>query len=519
MPKKKPSSPSSGPDANNTAGDPVTVCPIPPKKKNKVTLIELVEVVARSPEGTVTGAAPASGKMANKATRGDKNGAGYKQYINLDKDLEGAPKRHPEYGRYVEVKARVESTDGVLSGHSVTFSFELVAKGKARPATLTGAPAEGFGAEGGAATESSSTDAEGWTGTVKFYLSQYAGDQFKISAEAVEDAGNKKQTGIYEVWRKFWYQVTRAQTHVVPAPAKSVTAFDKLCAEMAATTEATFTKATSPASTFYPHWMVAMGGGDDEQSVIGGHNRDHFYTLFNTEVDKPVKGHLIICQHQWDPVGDSALLTVDLTSNPSQELTLDLGGSWNAGVVKPALKGNLVVVGKWISGGTEGALTDSHILVDKTRSALNTVKVSLPPGAPDPTKVKVTVQLKLAYGKFYAGESNKHQMLIVYDGNATNFANTVSHEFGHGFGQTPRDTTQPPPLPKHPKQYSNEHGGVGSHCSTDVTEVVDASVTSGKRYKGGTCIMFHQVNPTGCKDVFCDSCEPYIRLQNFSTLG
>lgn len=518
MPKKKPSSPSKGPDAKTPAGNPTADCWCPPKAK-KVTLVELVEVVARSPEGTVIGAAPASAKMPKKTSRGDTSAAGYKQFINLDKDLEGASKRHPEYARYVEVKARVESTDGVLSGHKVKFSYTLAAKGKARPAKLTGSPAEGFGTDGGPAEYSATTDAEGWTDTVKFYLSQYAGDQFKITAEAIEDAGNKKVTGVYEVWRKFWYQMTRADTHTVPEPSKSVAAYVAVCADMLKTPEKTFTKATSPASTFYPGWMVRMGGSDNEESVIGGHNREEFYKKFVAEADKPVKGHLIICQHQWDPFGESALLTVDVTANPSQELTLDLGGAWNAGIVKPALSGALVVFGQWSGGGKSGNLSAANIVIAKGRTGLNRVRVSLPADAPDPTKQKVTVQLKLSYGKFYAGESNAHQMLIVYRGDVAAFTQVVSHEFGHGFGQTPRDTKQPAPLPKHPKQYSNEHGGVGSHCSTDKTDEADASVTSGTRYIGGTCIMFHQVNPSGCKQLFCDSCEPYLRLQDFSKLG
>jgi hypothetical protein len=499
----------------NPVGCATATCPL---KSGKVTLVELVEVLTRGDEGVVTGAGAASGKLKTHASRGDKNGAAYKQYVNLDKDIEGAPKRRAEYARYIELKARVEVQGGLPATRNVKFTYELT-KGKGRPAALTGNPAEGFGSAGGAADYTCATNAQGWTDTVKFYLSEYAGDQFKISAEAEQDPGNKKQTAAYEVWRKFWYQTTRATTHPVPAPAKSVTAYEKVCAEMVKADEVTFAKADAPASTFYPGWMVKSGGGDAEESVIGGHNREEFYKKFKAEADKPVKGHLIICQHQWDPVGESDLLTVNVNKSPSDELTLNLGGAWNAGLVTPALSGDLVVLGTWSRGADSGNLTAGDVQIVKGRSALNAVKVKLPAGAPDPTTGAVTVQLKLRYGKFYAGESNQHQMLIVYRGEEKNFTQVVSHEFGHGFGQTPREGTQPAPLPKHTKQYSNEHGGQGSHCSTDVTEVADTSVTSGKRYKGGTCIMFHQVNPEGCKQVFCDTCEPYLRLKDFSALS
>jgi hypothetical protein len=515
MPKKKPSDPAACPDAKAPAGSPAATCPL---EKKKITLVELVEVVTRGTEGVVTGAGSASGKLKTATDRSDKNGDAYKQYINIDKDVEGADKRHPEYARYIEVKARIEVEGDSLAGKSVKFSYDLV-KGTSRPATLTGAPAEGFDSPGGAATSTGTTDDEGWTGTVKFYLSQYAGDQFKISAEAVDDPGNKKQTKSYEVWRKFWYQVTRAQTHAVPAPAKSIAAYQKLSGDMLKSDEVTYTKADAPASTFYPGWMLENQTGDADESVIGGHNREEFYKKFKAEADKPVKGHLIICQHQWDPFGESDLLTVNVNKNPTDELTLNLGGAWNAGIVKPSLKDDLLVVGTWSAGAKSGNLAADNILVTKGRTGLNNIKVSLPADAPDPTKEVVTLQIKLRYGKYYAGESNKHQMLIMYEGKEPDFNQVVSHEFGHGFGQTPRDGKQTSPLVKHAKQYSDEHGGVGSHCSTDITEVADASVTSGKLYQNGTCIMFHQVNPTGCKQVFCDTCEPHLRLQDFSALG
>ena len=504
------------PSANGASASPpactTTECPL-----KKPHLVELVEVVARSPLGTVIGAGGASGKIATTTTRTDKNGGAWKQYINIGKDVDGSSKRHPEYGRYVEVRARIEGGDS-LSGKQIKLRYELTA-GKDRPA-LTGAPKEGFA--GGGETLTVSTDAEGWTDATKFFLSQYAGDQFKVFAQLLDDSGKpsggEKNVVGYEVWRKFWYQITRASTHAVPAPDKSIAAYKAVLADMLAADEVTFTKADSPACTFYPGWMVSQGGPDDEQSVIGGHNRDEFYKKFKAEAGKPVKGHLIICQHQWDPWKvASDLHTAVVTSNPSQELTIDLK-AWNAGIVKPALKGDLVALGQWSAGAKSGALTDANILVQKTRTGLNCIKVSLPAEAPDPTKEAVTVKLKFNYGKYYAGESNKHHMLIVYEGDAAGFNQVVSHEFGHGFGQTPRPGKEIAPMVKHPKQYTDEYGGVGSHCSTGTTLVNDTETTSGKRYQGGTCVMFHQVNPGGCKQVFCATCEPYVKLHDMSAL-
>ncbi|MDE2566191.1 MAG: hypothetical protein KGL50_10410 [Burkholderiales bacterium] len=506
---EKPPKPSANGAGTCPPGATTQTCPL-----KKPHLVELIEVVARSPLGTVVGAGAASARLATKTTRKDKNGAAFKQYVNLGKDIDGADQRHPEYGRAVELRARVEG-EGALAGIGVDFRCVLHA-GPQRPAGLTGTPQEGFGSAGGGSTASATTDAEGWTGTVSFHLSQYAGDQFEVYARLAE-GGAEKRIGTFEVWRRFWYQVTRANTHAVPAPDKSIAAYQALAAEMLAADEATFTKASAPASTFYPGWMVRAGGGDAEESVIGGHNRSEFYKLYKDEPGKPVKGHLIVCQHQWDPIGSSDLVTAQVASNPSAEIVVDLK-AWNAGLVKPALSGSLVALGRWQQGAQSGTLGDDDIQIVKGRSGLNCIKVKLPAGAPDPTQAPVTVKLKLNYGKYYAGESNGHHMLIVYRGEAANFTQVVAHEFGHGFGQTPRPGSEIAPLPPHAHQYDNAHGGQGSHCSTEATEVADATMTSGKRWTNGSCIMFHQVNPGGCKQRFCATCEPHLRLQDMAAL-
>ncbi|MEP7282173.1 MAG: hypothetical protein ABI696_09355, partial [Rubrivivax sp.] len=493
-------------------GETVQACPL-----KKPHLVELVEVVARSPLRSVVGAGAKSAKLAESTARKDKSkGGAYKQYINLGKDIDGAAQRHPEYGRPVELRARVEG-EGSLAGLTVEFRHVLT-PGKDRPAGMTGVVKEGFSAAGGVATTTATTDADGWTGTIEFHLSQYAGDRFEVFAKLSDGAGGEKSIGKFEVWRKFWYQVTRAHTHVVPAPAKSVAAYEAVCADMLAADEVTFTKATAPAGAFYPGWMMTVGGADADESVIGGHNRLKFYEKFKPEPGKPVKGHLIVCRHQWDPAAAvSGLASVLVRTSPSQEIPVKLG-SWNSGIVKPALEGNLVAFGKWSKGAAHGALTDADIVVEKGRSGLDIVKVRLPAGAPDPTKGAVRVQLKLNYGKYWGGESNDHQMLIVYDGDAKAFNQAVSHEFGHGFSLTPSAGKQTAPLTKHTTYYYNDQGGQGPHCHTGATLVVDKDMTSGKRWDNGSCIMYHQLNPPTCTQLFCASCEPHLKLKDMQIL-
>ncbi|MDA8137510.1 MAG: hypothetical protein M0036_02550 [Desulfobacteraceae bacterium] len=528
--------------------------PVIGKKDEKQTfkLAEVVEFIQRGSDGCVAGAAPTStsGLYPQLTERKEKDGAAFKQYINLGKDIEGVAKKHPEYGRYVELRARVEWASGdkskSLSGKKVHWSFAIQPQaGGKRPNALNGNQKPGFSSANGSKTLISDTDAKGWTPIIKFYLSQYAGDQFSISAQAdVEESGKpsgpKIKVGAYVVWRKFWYQVTHADGKNVSEPGQSVNAYKQLATDMLNAGSVTFAKAGMAQAdrTFYPHWMVTSGNDAAEEVVIGGHNRDWFYNKFKKEAHRPVKGHLIICDHQWDPAGESTLQTFPMESR-AKEVSLTLN-AWNAGILKPALQGNLVVHGKWKAGKgeafrefftsigvalrvtdpikREGPLTEANIKIEPGRGGLNAVKVELPADCPDPAKYPITIELKLRYGKFYAGESNKNQMLIVYrSADVKEFNQVVSHEFGHGFGQVPRPGSQPAGLSNHPKQYTNEHGGVGSHCSTATTTVADPAYPAGL-YRNGTCIMFHQVNPSACTQTFCAECDPYLRLQDIDKI-
>lgn len=529
---------------------PTPVIPIEPERQT-FRLVEVIEVVKRGREGGVAGAAPApaGGDYPRLSERTEKDGDAFKQFINLGKEIEGGSKKHPEYGRFIELRARIEWVSGdkskSLAGKKVHWSYVIGPhSGNKRPGTLDGAQKEGFSSSGGARTHIAVTDKAGWTPVVKFYFSQYAGDRFTVAAQAdvAENgtpSGDQCKAGPYAVWRKFWYQVTHAAEKHVDPPEQSADAYKQLAADMLEAANVTFSKneVTDAARTFYPNWMVAGGNNATEDVVVGGHNRDWFYAKFKKETHRPVKGHLIICDHQWDPAGVTGLHTFNLNAGTqtagahgsrSYMLAFDLRAR-NAGIVKPALSGKLVALGQWkvnpVPSGTaapankQGTLTDAHISVVQGRSGLNRVKLTLPANCPDPAQYPMKIYLKLRYGKFYAGESNKHQMLIVYrSGQSAAFNQVTAHEFGHGFAQVPRPGGQPSSLVDHPKQYTNEHGGVGSHCSTAAVLTADDQYPAGL-YRNGTCIMFHQVNPAGCTQTFCADCEPYLRLQDMKAMG
>lgn len=511
----------------NPIGSPCKKC-----KKKKIRLVELIEVVTRKGKGLVgvEGAAPKPKDMKEVVQRTDKDDANtYKQYINLNKDLDGKDKRHFEYGRYIELRARVEWETGKkekLNGRKVIWRFEMV-QGQYRPALLKGGEKEGFSSPGGKQQHISSTYGQGWTEVVRFYLSQYAGDSFKITVQADEEGtgkyiGKVMETGFYTVWRRFWYQMTYWDGYVVNHPTDSAKEYKRLCAEMLVSDEVKYKKEDAPSRTFYPEWMVSDGVGFGDVLVIGTH-ADWFHKKFKKEKNKLVKAHLIICRAYWWPQGVKSYKT-KINTNPSQELSIPLGDD-TYGILKPSLKGKFIINGRWKSlaptgqpgYGKKGSLTDDNILIDSSRTNFNCIKVQLPPGAPNPSTHPVEIKLTLSYSSRWGGESSGSRILIEYDSaDLVTYNDVVIHEVGHSFNQTPAPEKQPKSLNKHPKWYVG-HGGVGDHCFTDSTKVN----TPGKKekfvYENGTCNMFHQLN-SNWKHKFCVTCEPYIRLQNMSKI-
>lgn len=526
----KPTSPRSG-DGGSPAARITKSCPL----EDQIKIVELIEVVTRGPEGVVENPGLKSPKLATVFRRTAKEAGKFQQFINLGKDIEGADKRHPDHDRYIEIKARVEwctgDTSRSLSGKKVHFSYELV-KGPKRPVTLKGTEKEGFICAGGNDKEIVVAGNDGWTAPIKFFFSQFGGDEFNLFAQADEkDAGAPSGTitriAGYQTWRKIWYQRTRATGFAPPAMEVSEAAYKKVFAVLEMDNDLEFKKEEVPVNTFYPEWQAKVGGGDTLVAIIGAHNRSHFYGLFAVKAERPVKAHLIVCEYQWDPAGETPLQTFSLNKKESDELTVT-GVTWNSAVVSPALSGDLLVSGTWeseapaghVDYGKTGALTEANILINKPRGNLAGFKIKLPDTAPDPTVKNVRVKLKLRYAKYWGGESNGYQIIVTYKGNKASYDMCVSHELGHSVFQVPRNGTQdkkPESLPNHPKFYTDNRGGQGPHCSFEATSVADASYPDG-RFSGGSCIMYHQLNPSGCKQVFCEHCVPYLQLQDITEL-
>jgi len=193
------SSPSSGlsrslTDSGGMSERPVGSASEPCPLTQEVRVVELVEVVEHRGRTTTQAPAPRN------------------QYINLDDQVDTA-NPHPEYGRCIRLKARVEWVAGdpnrPLNGHTV---YWYATAGGGNKSGLTGSELPGFDAAGtNTLRKTTTTDRNGWTPVVEFYLSRYGGDEFTIGATEDSSYRGGQTAGPYTVWRKFWYQVTEMQ--------------------------------------------------------------------------------------------------------------------------------------------------------------------------------------------------------------------------------------------------------------------------------------------------------------------
>lgn len=134
---------------------------------------------------------------------------GRKQYINLDGQVD-PNQAHREYGRKITLQARVAWQGGSqfpLNGQTVYWYSKA---GGGNKTGLTDAQRVSFDSAGSKSVRKSTTDTDdqGWTPTVDFFFSQYGGDTFDLFATENPAYSGGMQGGSYEVWKKFWYQVT-----------------------------------------------------------------------------------------------------------------------------------------------------------------------------------------------------------------------------------------------------------------------------------------------------------------------
>ena len=515
-------------------------------KKQEVKLVEFVEVVTRNKEGSVVNPGKAATKKYTKVfTRTDKCGATWKQYINLDKDLEGktslatdATKRRPDFGPYVELRARVEWVTGdkkrSLAGKTVYFGSKLTKGRESRPASLNAAEDYGFGSAGGTKEKvTATTGADGWTSVVKFYLSQYAGDEFRLTAQADDKnkgkpSGKKITVGKYIVWRKFWYQTSRYGGATLPRAAESIACYKEVCADMvgATRTNVTYTKAQLDVKeagisdhTLYPeHMCIAGKSGTGNRVIIGRHNEKAVRKFLVSNPKEPIKMHLMYCDCQWDPENWSDAISKTVPHG------LDTASTTSSGAcVKPALKGNLLSGAEWFAlspaglpNGRHGVMDDSFIVIPKNRSGkFNEIEFKVPANVVSKsTGGGIMLLFKIAKAGVYLGDSDGYQITVDTNQKVDKVNATVSHEIGHAFWQAPKYPENAAHLPKSfnntEKAKLKVYADAGYHCPYKAK-------AWGTLFQQGTCTMATRSSKN--KGRYCKICKPFVRLQDMSESG
>lgn len=381
---------------------------------------------------------------------------------------------------------------------------------------------------------SATTDANGYA-KKELKLSRFGGDKFRPGAYLSEDphlakyvaahADLKKKkpvqaTDDVQVWRKFWYQMTRAHGFAVPLPATAVAAYDKVKAVMKHDQTREYTKATAPARTFYEKYIIAGGAATNDVAVVGSHNKNAIAALLVVKPEQPVKNHLIVCEYQYDEGGPTGLKQIEITAAAAgTEVELDMGDP----IFDPPLQGGNMVVQLYWYRDSNPATTHNIPVGDASipnprqdaggADSNSIIAVKVPAVAPPPAageKIYIVAQCENADGP-YLGESFGEHSLIVYDASdVADYNDTVAHEIGHGFNQTPRPGKQPDPthIPDHPNQADR---GQGNHCQED--SGVDAG--SGKtKYK---CVMYDSGPMKWGQHEFCDVCHPYLLVEDMSS--
>ena len=430
--------------------------------QDKIRLAEVAEVVAAS---------DGSDNNESVATR--------KQYINVP-----AGKGHPEFGRSIRLRARVEWASGAsnsLSGQNIYWYFTPDAGNRSGLPTSLQA---GFNTAGKAQLPST-TGADGWTSIVQFIPSQYGGDNFKVFA--TDDAGYKGglAAGEYTVWRRVSYELDcmkrpDAGTYSDRADIAGMT--DKL--------NAAFVDAVATGSDNEPGHVRMLGENDVEAwatKIRNGSGAPRYYHL------------VLIDTIAWDP----APLTQTFSCGNGND-TISLSAATY-----------LLQASAWFGSATyqqgtqNGSIPAANLTLTETGDPSSgndafAIAVSWAGLPVDSTKA---IQVKLTFTNWTEGSG-----LQVRTGPATiigirwrerthraspdmiqkSTLNTMLHEPGHAMGLAPAT------LPDGTAN-ANQYNKAGSHCSA----------------LSNHCIMY-EAN-SGAVD-FCPDCADGLRGRNLQSL-
>jgi hypothetical protein len=414
--------------------------PVPPA--DKIRLVEVAEVVT---------AADGTDNNESVATRD--------QYINMP-----AENAHPDLGRSVRLRARVEWTSGAkksLAGQNVYWYFTPDGGNRnGLPASLQA----GF-EQSGKARFTSTTGADGWTDIVHFIPSQYGGDRFKVFGTDNGGYTGGLAAGEYTVWRRVFYELDcmkRAEGGTYSDRADIAGMEDKLNA------------------AFIDPVATGTDGEPDHVRMIGEHEVEAWATGFRDGSGAPRYYHLVLIDTiAWDP---APVPRTFACGNGNDTIVLSAAtyllkaGAWfgsatyDQGVHKgaiPAANLSLVETGDPSSGNDAFVITVNWngLPVDPTQAVrvrLTFTNWTEGSGLQVPTGPATIIGVRWRERSFRATPDKIGKSTL----------NTMLHEPGHAMGLAPAT------LPDGTAN-ANQYNKAGSHCHALSNKCVMYEANSG----------------------------------------
>lgn len=414
-----------------------------------------------------------------------------RQFINLDDQVDAA-NAHPEYGRAVRLKAKVAwmsaAKSGSLSGKTVYWHAQ---GDKANNATLSKAQKAGFDSAGSGTTKTSATtDKDGWTQPLAFFLSLYGGDKFEVYATLDKGYKGGLKAGAYRVWRKLWFQVSemrkRSGTGTYGFPAQAATAITNSYKRA----KIEFSE-TGSRGTVAHHDNLEVNGTPAGATGMRALGQKHF----GSDDLVPFKCHLMTCDYAGFSTEDKAVadsLTETVWTSPSWYKLWPHGGSMAWKIAAQYKDGKV-----WKDIPAAKLSCRPH----GSQPGYQKVKIDFSAGPAAPSAkapVQVKLKLKCTQGGFLGWGGGSAQMVLcsgfVHDfieaaKRAPSQARTSVHEIGHALGLV---NMSPTPANAHDAWEDTAHS---NHCNKKATECAMYWQNVANRVT-----TFHSTGGQGCNE-------------------
>jgi hypothetical protein len=325
-----------------------------------------------------------------------------------------------------------------------------------------------------------------------------------------------------KVWRKFAYQKVKVEGRSYPSTDTAEGVYGRIRAEMIERPAHSLTRAQVDGflqKALLPEYMFKAKGGTGLALNVSDANMPQFFAGIGAEGEHPIKIPIITCDFNWANERDSAVV---IGLGNLQASAFPLAVDTDVHVCDPPLQGGaLLVSGDWIAaewdatlnGGAgdwgnvrQGVLAAADVSIDRKRTNINQIRISVPAGAGAVTAATViTIDNLVVQGApdDYLGgydiDGNKRIVALFDPKEKRDYQNTVVHEIGHAFHQT----NNAAPAGGVPVNANFIQDPTGGHCT----------------YGANKCVMYTSGPIPGSLNKYCPDCHPHMLVQDMQSLS